>query len=155
MTANRNFATLASARQASFNGQFHGIGEKRERRVPDGTVIINTSRGLYAEAALAKTVVVEDRPDALVLRIEWRADDGDIVRSEAYPLPKVTDAVVTTIVGDIPRAQLERSVRLFEQPANYVVTVEWRLDGDVVRTDPNVVLKDQNIVAGVMTATFG
>jgi hypothetical protein len=113
-----------------------------------------TTRGEVSEQELDRTVGVEDRPDALALWIEWRLA-GELVKRDAFKLHKNTDDVVYTTKGDRPRASLRRSVRFYEEPDNFVVVVEWHLDGELVRTDPNVVLKQPSVVADAIAASIG
>lgn len=114
---------------------------------------VQTTRGLFDESALARTVGLEDRPTMYALWIEWRLGD-ELVRRDAFPLPKEVGPMVYTVRGDLPIEQLERVVELSDTAAAYAVAVVWKLDGVLVRRDAHVVMKEPSVTATGVAATL-
>jgi hypothetical protein len=53
---------------------------------------VNTTKGYVEEDTLSRTVGFEDRPDEMVVWVEWRLD-GELVRRDAHViLKKLVDA---------------------------------------------------------------
>ena len=50
-------------------------------------------------------------------------------------------AIITTTKGPIEEALLERTTQFTDSPKEFVVSVEWRLAGELVRRDAHLILK--------------
>ncbi len=117
---------------------------------------IVTTRGILPIDQLERIVGLEDRPDKIVLWVEWRttAWDKELVRRDAFPLPTESGAVVYTIHGDLPRRDLLRSLTLAENDNEYCVAVTWFYNGELVRRDAHVILKQSSAVASAIADGF-
>ena len=58
----------------------HGWAQSEHQRM------ITTTRGDLDESVLARTVILEDRPDAVVVVVEWRYR-GELVRRDLFQNP--------------------------------------------------------------------
>ncbi len=61
---------------------------------------------------------------------------------------------ITTTKGPIDESVLARTVGFEDRPSEFVVWVEWRLDGELVRRDAHVILKETSAVAGAVVGGF-
>jgi hypothetical protein len=117
--------------------------------------MINTTKGLLDEAALARTLGVEDRPDRLVVWVEYRSD-GELVRRDAFPLPTERGPLVYTTRGDVPFDTLIRTIEVTDGPAEIAVAICWReAGGELVRRDAHVILKHPTAEAAAIAAALG
>ena len=114
---------------------------------------MNTTHGEIDDAQLARTVGLEDRPALMAVWVEWRLGD-EVVRREAYPLPKELGPLVHTTLGDVPIGDLVRTVELTDAPGDIAVAVTYRINGELVRRDAHVILKQASVVATALAATI-
>lgn len=114
---------------------------------------VHTTKGLLPISVLARTVGVEDRPDKIVLWVQWWLTE-ELVRQESYSLPKELADPVYTTHGMVPRATLSRRIELTDNPTDIAVVVKWYLGEELVRTDPNVVLKYPAVFASSAVGGF-
>lgn len=123
--------------------------------------MIETTNGPMDEATLTRSVILHDRPSGLALWIEYRvgsAVDGDLVRRDAFPLPKNLDAngQVFTTKGFLPPQTpgLTRVVLLSENDNELVVEERFTLDGELVSNSPHVILKHPSVTASALAAAL-
>lgn len=64
-------------------------------------------------------------------------------------------AEINTIKGPVEESALARTVGFEDRPAEFVVWVEWRLNGELVRRDAHVILKQASVVADAIAAQVG
>lgn len=114
---------------------------------------INTTKGLVEESALARTLGFEDRPDQIALWVEWRLE-GELVRRDAFPLPKEAGPLVFTTEGDRPIGELARVIEIHDRPAEIAVAIVWWLGSTVVRRDAHVILKEPSVAATAVAASL-
>jgi hypothetical protein len=128
--------------------------------------MINTTYGELDESTLNRSVMLEDRPTEIVVLVRWQlpagVDDrdaqgpakfGELVRQDAFPLPKEAGPDVSTTLGMVPYAELKRVVELEDAAQELVVAVVWWKDGVLVRRDAHVILKQPSVeAAGVAAA---
>lgn len=62
--------------------------------------VITTTKGPVEEAALARTVGFEDRPNEFVIWVEWRLE-GELVRRDAHLILKQPSAIADAIAGGL------------------------------------------------------
>jgi hypothetical protein len=87
--------------------------------------MINTTYGELDESTLNRSVVLEDRPTEMVVLVRWQLPAGvndrdaqgpekfgELVRQDAFPLPKEAGPDVSTTLGMVPFSELERVVEL-------------------------------------------
>jgi hypothetical protein len=129
--------------------------------------ILNTTRGAIDEAHLERAIGVDDRPDMIVVSVEYRLPDPsrpwlerELVRRDAYPLPKETDDPVITVDGLVPASELKRTVELIDDPEEIVVAVLWRPRAvdradRIVKRSANVILKHPTVEAQAIAAALG
>lgn len=115
--------------------------------------VIRTTKGDVDESQLARIVGLEDRPSMMAVWVEWRLGD-ELVRRDAYPLPKETGPQVTTTLGPIPYAALSRTLELSDTDTEIAVAVCWRKDGALVRRDAHVILKQPSVIAEAVAASL-
>lgn len=60
--------------------------------------------------------------------------------------------MINTTQGPMDEALLARTVIFEDRPTEFVVAVEWRFEGELVRRDAHVILKDPSPIA---TAIIG
>lgn len=100
---------------------------------------------------MRRRVWVEERADCLAVGVDWM--DGEIaVAREAYPLPLETGPLVYTTQGHLPIGDLARTLNMQDTPNEIAVAVEWRYNGELVRRDAHVVLKEPSVVAAALAA---
>ena len=63
-------------------------------------------------------------------------------------------ALIHTTHGPVEDTQLARTVGFEDRPTEFVVWVEWRLEGELVRRDAHVILKDAGVVANALAAAL-
>lgn len=114
---------------------------------------MNTTKGEYDESALDRTLGFEDRPGQFVVWVQWRLD-GELVRAEAYPLPKTLGETIVTSHGDLPAASLVRTIEILDPPGEIVVVEIYRLGDEIVKRSPNVILKQPSVTADAIAGTF-
>jgi hypothetical protein len=56
-------------------------------------------------------------------------------------------AQINTTHGLVDESRLARTVGFEDRPTEFVVWVEWRLDGELVRRDAHCILKQPSVVA--------
>ena len=56
-------------------------------------------------------------------------------------------ATINTTLGSMDESLLARTVGFEDRPNEFVVWVEWRVDGELVRRDAHVILKQASAVA--------
>lgn len=61
-------------------------------------------------------------------------------------------AEIRTTRGPVDESALARTVGFEDRPGEFVVWVEWRLDGELVRRDAHVILKEASVVADAIAA---
>lgn len=54
---------------------------------------------------------------------------------------------IRTTLGVVAEDSLQRTVGFEDRPSEFVVWVEWRRDGVIVRRDAHVILKEPSVVA--------
>jgi hypothetical protein len=142
-------------------------------RGQDSHLLITTTHGALEESTLFRSVIVEDRPTEIVVLVRWQlptrpapehqpaAQYGEIVRNEAYTLPKDTGVrspagvvEVFTIHGLQPASAIARTVELTDTENEIVVAVLWRKDDEVVRRDAHVILKRPSVEAAGIAAAL-
>jgi len=64
-------------------------------------------------------------------------------------------ATILTTHGDVDESQLARTVGFEERPTEFVVWVEYRLDGELVRRDCHVILKQAAVQSEATAANIG
>lgn len=116
--------------------------------------LVRTIKGEVEEGQLARTVGFEDRPTQYAVWIEWRLE-GELVRRDAFLLPKDTRPTVETIHGPMDASLLQRTIELRDIPSDISVGVCWRLNDELVRRDAHVIAKDPSVVATAIAATIG
>jgi hypothetical protein len=128
--------------------------------------MINTTYGELDESTLNRSVILEDRPTEMVVLVRWQLPAGvndrdaqgpekfgELVRQDAFPLPKEAGPDVSTTLGMVPFSQLKRVVELEDAAQELVVAVVWTKDGVLVRRDAHVILKQPSVeAAGVAAA---
>jgi hypothetical protein len=103
--------------------------------------IIQTIHGPIEESRLERRYGVEDWPSHLVVWVAWYQGE-EIVREERTPSSKNTDDPVSTTQGDLPRADLTRTIELTDNENDLALVQRWRLaDGMEVRKDVHVLIK--------------
>ena len=108
-----------------------------------------------SESDLERTLGFEDRPELLVVWIEWRDEGQVLIHREAYPLPKDTTELIQTTQGLTARSLMIRTIELVDVPNEIAVVVVWRLNGEVVRRNAHVILKQASVVATASAASVG
>jgi hypothetical protein len=128
--------------------------------------LIATTRGTLAESDLHRTVVLEDRPDHFAVLVRYQlphADGrvglgsdqfGEVVRQDAFRLPKETGPDIFTTLGILPASALERTVELLDRAQEIVVAVVWKHEGELVRRDAHVILKEPTTEAAAVAAAL-
>jgi hypothetical protein len=129
--------------------------------------LINTTYGELDESTLNRTVVLEDRPTEMVVLVRWQLPAGvndldaqgpekfgELVRQDAFPLPKDAGPDVSTTLGMVPFSELERVVELTDAAQELVVAVVWRKDGVLVRRDAHVIKKQLGVEASGVAAAL-
>jgi hypothetical protein len=129
--------------------------------------LINTTYGELDESTLNRTVVLEDRPTEMVVLVRWQLPAGvndldaqgpekfgELVRQDAFPLPKDAGPDVSTTLGMVPFSELERVVELTDAAQEIVVAVVWRKDGVLVRRDAHVIKKQLGVEASGVAAAL-
>lgn len=114
---------------------------------------IETTKGPVQQSRLARTLGFEDRPAQLAVWVAWHLD-GELVRRDAFPLPKECGPEVYTTLGLQPFASLARTIELHDNENEIAVAIVWRLAGDVVRRDAHVILKQASVVAEAIAASL-
>lgn len=116
---------------------------------------IRTTKGVLPLADLAVTVVLEDRPTLLALLVRYEYA-GELVRQDAFPLPKQTGDLVPTIEGDLPRASLTRTLELQEGPGERMVAEVFRRPNDpqILHRSVHMILKEPTVVAEAAAAAL-
>lgn len=64
-------------------------------------------------------------------------------------------ALIRTTHGPIDESQLARTVGFEDRPTEFVVWVEWRLAGELVRRDAHLILKEATATAEALVASLG
>lgn len=64
-------------------------------------------------------------------------------------------AQINTTKGLVDVNALARTVGFEDRPPEFVVWVEWRLDGELVRRDAHVILKEPTVIADALAAHLG
>ena len=59
---------------------------------------------------------------------------------------------IQTTVGLKDAAELVKTVGFEDRPDEFVVWVEWRFDGELVRRDAHLILKEPSLVADAIAA---
>lgn len=106
---------------------------------------------------LARTVHFEDRPDLYVVSVRYHAGD-ELVRAEAYPSMKTLPdehGQIVTVDGTVAASDLERIVQFAENGHEFVIATEFRHNGQMVRRDAHVILKESSAVARALAASIG
>jgi len=116
--------------------------------------LILTTKGELEESALRRTLGVEDRPEMLAVWVEYRLGD-ELVRRDAFPLPKEAGPLVYTTRGELPYTDLHRTIELTDTATEIAVAIVWRLAGELVRRDAHVILKEPSVVAEAIAASLG
>lgn len=62
---------------------------------------------------------------------------------------------ITTTLGPVEEASLARTVGFEDRPSEFVVWVEWKFGGELVRRDAHVILKEPSAVATAIAAQVG
>ena len=117
---------------------------------------ILTTKGPLPLTELARTVVVEDRPDCLALLVRY-VHAGELVRQDAFRHPKQLGALIPTTLGDVDRAALQRVVELEDNDTEIVVAEVFRDRGTgaILHRSVHVVLKAPSVVADAVAAQIG
>jgi hypothetical protein len=55
-----------------------------------------------------------------------------------------------TTKGQVDELYLERTVGFEDRPKEFVVWVEWRLEGELVRRDAHVILKEATVATDLL-----
>lgn len=58
--------------------------------------LIRTTHGILEESALARTVGFEDRPNEMVVWVEWRLDD-ELVRRDCHVILKIASVAADAL----------------------------------------------------------
>jgi len=64
-------------------------------------------------------------------------------------------ALINTIHGPLEETSLARTVGFEDRPTEFVVWVEWKLEGELVRRDAHVILKQPSATADALVGNFG
>lgn len=64
-------------------------------------------------------------------------------------------AQIKTTLGLMDESDLARTVGFEDRPNEFVVWVEWRYQGELVRRDAHVVLKEASAIADALAAQIG
>jgi hypothetical protein len=64
-------------------------------------------------------------------------------------------SLIYTTQGMIEEATLARTVVFRDQPTEFVIEVEWRLDGALVKRSAHLILKDPSVVATAVAGSVG
>jgi hypothetical protein len=117
---------------------------------------ILTTKGPLPIVDLARTVVVEDRPDCLALLVRYE-HEGERVRQDAFRHPKQLGQMVPTVDGDVDRVSLSRTVELEDNDGEIVVAEVFRYAGatEAIHRSVHVVLKQPSVVADAVAAQIG
>lgn len=121
--------------------------------------MIKTTRGEMEESSLHRILGFEDRPDMYVIWIEWRIPasekvKAELVRRDAFPLPKETTEFVTTALGSTALSTLERTIEITDRENEIVIAVVWKQGDILVRRDANVILKKSSVTADAVAASL-
>ena len=63
--------------------------------------------------------------------------------------------IVQTTRGPLDDSTLNRTLGFEERPAEFVVWIEYRLDGELVRRDAHVILKQASVTADALVGGIG
>lgn len=130
-----------------------------------------TTHGDLPIDALERTLILEERPRALVLNVEYRLKaetehGGELVRREAFkrraPREQPDADGLLTIAQDgahvrVPADRLVRTVLISGQDSVIETTVveEWTLDGVIVKRSPWVIAWQASVVAESVVGGLG
>lgn len=117
---------------------------------------ILTTKGPLPLADLTRTIVVEDRPDCLVLLVRYE-HDGERVRQDAFKHRKQLGVLIATTLGDLPRESLQRLIEFEDNDTETVVAEVFRdrQTGAVLHRSVHVVLKQSSVIADAVAAQIG
>ena len=62
---------------------------------------------------------------------------------------------ILTAIGLVDEADLARTVGFEDRPTEFVIWVEWRYDGEIVKRDAHVVLKAPSATADAIVGGLG
>lgn len=106
-------------------------------------------------------ILEETAAGPFVLTRLWTLD-GAPVHQERFPIPAEFETrgpngipLMSTTRGVIERSRLEETREVLDNDNETAVVFTWRLDGEIVRRSPHVVLKKVTVEAAGAAAAFG
>jgi hypothetical protein len=64
-------------------------------------------------------------------------------------------AIINTTHGPKDESDLGRTLGFEERPSEFVVWIEYRLSGELVRRDAHVIMKEPSVIADAMVGGIG
>ena len=105
------------------------------------------------DAEIARIVLLEDRPDAVVLHIVGEHQGVPVARwQQRWERLNETPTTVQTTYGDLPKATpgLTRKLGFTENDNEVAIDITWMLGDELVRRDVHLVLKRAGAEAGAV-----